>query len=76
MKCTGVQRIMEPSAFSPIQLTWAEATLRIGASMLLPTLIGIDRFLPRKPIDFPIHDRRARRLRAIANNHGAGSAQR
>ncbi|MEO8374032.1 MAG: MgtC/SapB family protein [Sphingomonas bacterium] len=43
---------MEAGTFSPIHLSWAEALLRIGASMLLPLLIGLDRFLRRKPIDF------------------------
>ncbi|MBB5710025.1 MgtC/SapB family protein [Sphingomonas xinjiangensis] len=44
--------MMEAGTFSPIHISWAEALLRIGASMLLPLLIGIDRFLRRKPIDF------------------------
>lgn len=43
---------MEAGTFSPIHIGWAEALLRIAASMLLPLLIGIDRFLRRKPIDF------------------------
>ncbi|AHE55445.1 MgtC/SapB family protein [Sphingomonas sanxanigenens] len=43
---------MDTGTFSPIHISWAEALLRIGASMLLPLLIGIDRFLRRKPIDF------------------------
>jgi putative Mg2+ transporter-C (MgtC) family protein len=43
---------MEAGSFSPIHISWAEALLRIAASMLLPLLIGLDRFLRRKPIDF------------------------
>ncbi|KQX19455.1 MULTISPECIES: MgtC/SapB family protein [unclassified Sphingomonas] len=43
---------MEAGTFSPIHISWAEALLRIGASMLLPLMVGIDRFLRRKPIDF------------------------
>lgn len=43
---------MEAGAFSPIHISWLEALLRIAASMLLPLLIGLDRFLRRKPIDF------------------------
>lgn len=44
--------VMEAGTFSPIHISWAEALLRIGASMLLPLLIGVDRFVRRKPIDF------------------------
>jgi putative Mg2+ transporter-C (MgtC) family protein len=43
---------MEPGTFSPIPISWAESLLRIGTSVLLPLLIGIDRFVHRKPIDF------------------------
>lgn len=43
---------MEAGAFSPVHISWAEALLRIALSMLLPLLIGLDRFLRRKPIDF------------------------
>lgn len=43
---------MEPGTFSPIHLAWGEALLRIGASLLLPLLIGMERFLRRKPIDY------------------------
>lgn len=43
---------MEAGAFSPIHLSWAEALLRIAASIVLPLLIGIDRFIRHKPIDF------------------------
>lgn len=43
---------MEAGTFSPIHISWLEALLRLAASMLLPLLIGLDRFLRRKPIDF------------------------
>lgn len=43
---------MEAGTLSPIHITWNEALLRLGASMVLPLLIGIDRFVRRKPIDF------------------------
>ena len=43
---------MEDGSFSPIHISWTEAMLRIGLSMFLPLLIGIDRFVRRKPIDF------------------------
>ncbi|MDT9599101.1 MgtC/SapB family protein [Sphingosinicella rhizophila] len=43
---------MEAGTFSPIHISWLETLLRIAASILLPLMIGIDRFLRRKPIDF------------------------
>ncbi len=43
---------MEDGTFSPIHLSWVEAILRLGLSMFLPLLIGIDRFVRGKPIDF------------------------
>jgi putative Mg2+ transporter-C (MgtC) family protein len=43
---------MEDGTFSPIHLSWMEALLRLGLSMFLPLLIGIDRFIRGKPIDF------------------------
>ena len=36
----------------PTTLSWVEVALRIGASVLFPFLIGIERFVHRKPIDF------------------------
>lgn len=39
--------LMEPGA-----LSWADFALRMGAATLLPLLIGMERFLRRKPIDF------------------------
>ncbi len=43
---------MEPGSFSPIHIGWTEALLRIVASAALPLMIGVDRFLRRKSIDF------------------------
>lgn len=43
---------MEAGLFSPIHLSWGEALVRLGAGALLPLLIGMDRFIRRKPIDF------------------------
>ncbi len=43
---------MEPGSFTPLHIAWSEALLRIAASVLLPLLIGIERFLRKKPIDF------------------------
>lgn len=37
---------------TPGLLTWYEFSLRMGAATLLPLLIGMERFLRRKPIDF------------------------
>ena len=44
--------VMEPGALSPVHIGWAEAALRFGLAILLPLLIGIERYLRRKPIDF------------------------
>lgn len=43
---------MEAGLFSPLHLSWGEALLRLVAGALLPLMIGIDRFVRRKPIDF------------------------
>jgi len=43
---------MESGLFSPLHLTLGEALLRLAAGALLPLLIGLDRFIRRKPIDF------------------------
>lgn len=43
---------MEPGLLSPLHLSWGEALLRLAAGALLPLMIGIDRFIRRKPIDF------------------------
>ncbi|WP_373489958.1 MgtC/SapB family protein [Parasphingorhabdus sp.] len=36
----------------PEAISWAEALWRLGAATLLPFLIGLERFIRRKPIDF------------------------
>lgn len=33
-------------------MTWLDVALRVGMAALLPFLIGLERFLRRKPIDF------------------------
>lgn len=43
---------MEPGTLSPVHISWTEAALRFGLAILFPLLIGIDRYLRRKPIDF------------------------
>lgn len=43
---------MEAGLLSPIHLSWTETLLRLGAAAVLPLLIGLDRFIRRKPIDF------------------------
>lgn len=39
-------------SWAPIAIGWPEALLRLGAAILLPLSIGIERYLRRKPIDF------------------------
>ena len=41
-----------PEFASPDTLTWMQAALRMGAATFLPFLIGLERFLRDKPIDF------------------------
>ena len=36
----------------PDTISWTEALWRLGAATLLPFLIGLERFIRRKPIDF------------------------
>jgi putative Mg2+ transporter-C (MgtC) family protein len=43
---------MEAGAFSPIHIGWTEAAIRVTAATILPFLIGIERFLRKKPIDY------------------------
>ena len=38
--------------FAPETMSWGQAALRIGCATLLPFLIGLERFLRKKPIDF------------------------
>lgn len=39
-------------ALTPDHIGWPDALLRLGAAVLIPLLIGIERFVRRKPIDF------------------------
>jgi len=43
---------MDPLMFSPGQITWVDALLRIGAALLFCLALGLELFLRRKPIDF------------------------
>ena len=43
---------MEPGTFLPIHLTWADACLRVGLSILFALAIGVERFVHKKPVDF------------------------
>lgn len=43
---------MEAGTFSPIHIGWTEALVRVAAGVLLPLMIGMERFIRRKPIDF------------------------
>ena len=43
---------MEAGAFSPVHIGWAEALLRVAVSFILPLLIGLERYLRKKPVDF------------------------
>lgn len=43
---------MEPGTFSPIHITWADAALRVGLSILFALSIGVERFVHKKPVDF------------------------
>ena len=40
------------SPFTPSTIEWIDVALRMGAATLLPFLIGVERFVHRKPIDF------------------------
>jgi len=43
---------MEPGTLSPEHITWSEAALRMACAILLPFVIGLERFIRKKPIDF------------------------
>ena len=43
---------MDLSQFEPQHVSWAEAGLRLTLAIVLPLLIGMERFLRKKPIDF------------------------
>jgi putative Mg2+ transporter-C (MgtC) family protein len=38
--------------FHPATLGWLEVALRIGAATLLPLIIGLERFVHKKPVDY------------------------
>lgn len=43
---------MDLGSFTPQHIGWGEVLLRIGLAVLLPLMIGLERFLRKKPIDF------------------------
>ena len=43
---------MDELLSSPTAITWSQAFIRMGAALVLPLLIGLERFLRKKPIDF------------------------
>ena len=43
---------MDLSSFSPQHILWGEAIVRIAFAVFLPLMIGLERFLRKKPIDF------------------------
>jgi putative Mg2+ transporter-C (MgtC) family protein len=43
---------MTSSLFIPDTMSWAGIAIRMAAASILPLLIGIERYLRRKPIDF------------------------
>ena len=43
---------MEPGTFSPEHISWLEAAMRMVCAIVFPLLIGLERYLRKKPIDF------------------------
>jgi len=43
---------MEPGAFSPVHIGWADAVVRVALSILFALSIGVERFVHKKPVDF------------------------
>lgn len=43
---------MEAGTFSPLHIGWTEALIRLAVAVLLPLMIGLERYLRKKPIDF------------------------
>lgn len=43
---------MEPGTFGPLQLSWLDILVRIGAAIVLSLALGVERFLRKKPLDF------------------------
>ena len=38
--------------FQPSTLSWSEVAIRLAAAVIFPLIVGLERFLHRKPIDF------------------------
>lgn len=43
---------MQSGTFSPLELSWLDALVRVGAAILFSLVLGLERFLRKKPIDF------------------------
>ena len=43
---------MEIGAFHPVHLAWLDVFLRMAGALILSLVLGLERFLRRKPIDF------------------------
>ena len=43
---------MEPGTFGPLELSWLDILVRIGAAIVLSLALGIERFVHKKPLDF------------------------
>ena len=52
MAGSGDYLCMEPGTFSPEHIGWLEAAMRMGCAIMFPLLIGLERYLRKKPIDF------------------------
>jgi putative Mg2+ transporter-C (MgtC) family protein len=45
-------RPMEIGSFGPVHVTWMDALARIGTSLILSLVLGLERYVNKKPIDF------------------------
>lgn len=43
---------MEIGTFGPVHIGWIDALARLGAALLLSFVLGLERFLRKKPVDF------------------------
>ena len=43
---------MEIGTFGPVHIGWLDALARIGGALLLSFMLGLERFLRKKPVDF------------------------
>jgi len=43
---------MDFGAFLPVTISWADALVRVGLSIVFALSIGVERFVHRKPVDF------------------------